>query len=209
MAAVQLLRHVHLFVIPWNATRQASLSFPISRSLLKPMSMMSLSQWCHPTISFFVNGLKILSLGPLSDLKVHSYLTVKTVSKIWVPEKNHKVFGFEKFTGEQTACLFHSPTPFSGVSGTGFLTPSSDTRACTLTFCLTHTYTQAFCHTLSIHSSSQIPCLTEDHAAFLRNHSMCHSAWSSGCKQQAEAGPPASSSLHAPFFPQQLWEFYH
>ena len=115
-----------------------------------------------------------------------------------MPEKNHKVFGFEKFTGEQTTCSFYSPTPFSGASGTGFLTPSSDTRACTLTFCLTHTYTQAFCHTLSIHSSSQIPWSTEDHAAFFRNHSMCHSAWSSGCKQWTEAGPPTSFLLCMP-----------
>ena len=76
--------------------------------------------------------------------------------------------------------------------------PSSDTRACTVTLCLTHTRIQAFCRTLSIHSSSQIPCLTEDHAGFFRNHSLCHSAWSSGCKQQAEAGPPASFLLSMP-----------
>ena len=36
---VQLLSHVWLFVTPWTAARQASLSFTISRSLLKFMSI--------------------------------------------------------------------------------------------------------------------------------------------------------------------------
>ena len=35
---VQSLSHVWLFVTPWTATRQASLSFTISQSLLKVMS---------------------------------------------------------------------------------------------------------------------------------------------------------------------------
>ena len=38
---------VLLFVTPWTAARQASLSFTISRSLLK---LMSIEWWCHPTI---------------------------------------------------------------------------------------------------------------------------------------------------------------
>ena len=42
---VQLLSHVQLLEIPWNAACQASLSITISQSLLK------LSQWCHPIIS--------------------------------------------------------------------------------------------------------------------------------------------------------------
>ena len=36
---VQLLSHVWLFVTPWTTTRQASLSFTISQSLLKLMSI--------------------------------------------------------------------------------------------------------------------------------------------------------------------------
>ena len=39
----QSLGHVRIFVTPWTAARQASLSFTISRSLLKLM--------CHTTIS--------------------------------------------------------------------------------------------------------------------------------------------------------------
>ena len=64
---VQLFSHDWLFETPWTAARQASLSFTISRSLLKLcIQSMSfpilhyipefaqtcpLSQWCHPTIS--------------------------------------------------------------------------------------------------------------------------------------------------------------
>ena len=48
---VQLLSHVQLFVIPWTAARQASLSLTISQSLLNSCPS---SQWCHPTMSFSV-----------------------------------------------------------------------------------------------------------------------------------------------------------
>ena len=36
---IQLLSHVQLFATPWTAAQQASLSFTISWSLLKPMSI--------------------------------------------------------------------------------------------------------------------------------------------------------------------------
>ena len=45
--SVQSLSYVQLFVTPWTAAPQASLSFTVSRSLLKLMSI----QWCRPTIS--------------------------------------------------------------------------------------------------------------------------------------------------------------
>ena len=47
-SSVQLLSHVQLFVTPWTAACQASLSVTNSQSL--PNSC-PLSQWCHPTIS--------------------------------------------------------------------------------------------------------------------------------------------------------------
>ena len=54
VVVAQLLSHVQLFVTPWTAARQASLSFTISQSLLNLMSICSnscpLSWWCHPTI---------------------------------------------------------------------------------------------------------------------------------------------------------------
>ena len=39
---------VWLFATPWTAARQAALSITKSRSLLK---LMSIDEWCHPTIS--------------------------------------------------------------------------------------------------------------------------------------------------------------
>ena len=48
LVVVKSLSCVQLFATPWTAVCQASLSFTISWSLLKPMSI---SWWCHPTIS--------------------------------------------------------------------------------------------------------------------------------------------------------------
>ena len=52
---VQLLSYVRLFVIPWTAANQASLSITNTQSLLK---LMCTSQWSHPIISS--------SVGPFS-----------------------------------------------------------------------------------------------------------------------------------------------
>ena len=46
--SAQLLSRVQLFVTPWMAACQASLSITNSQSLLK---LMSIGRWCHPTIS--------------------------------------------------------------------------------------------------------------------------------------------------------------
>ena len=53
IVVVLSLSHIWLFVTPWTAARQASLSLTVSRSLLKLMSisLVSLSWWYHPTIS--------------------------------------------------------------------------------------------------------------------------------------------------------------
>ena len=48
---VHSLSHVWLFATPWTSARQASLSFSISRSLLK---LVSTESWCHPTILYSV-----------------------------------------------------------------------------------------------------------------------------------------------------------
>ena len=48
LSSVQSLSRVRLFVAPWTAARQASLSITNSQSLLK---LMSIELWCHPTIS--------------------------------------------------------------------------------------------------------------------------------------------------------------
>ena len=47
-SSFQSLSHVRLFMIPWTAVWQISLSITSSWSSLK---LMSINQWCHPTIS--------------------------------------------------------------------------------------------------------------------------------------------------------------
>ena len=47
LSSVQSLSHVRLFVTPWTAAHQASLSFTISRSLLKIMSIKSVMPSSH------------------------------------------------------------------------------------------------------------------------------------------------------------------
>ena len=47
LSSVQLLSHVRLFVTPWTAAPQASLSITISRSLLKLMSIESVMPSNH------------------------------------------------------------------------------------------------------------------------------------------------------------------
>ena len=51
ISSVQQLSLVQLFVTPWTAASQATLSITISQGLLKLMSIESV---CHPTISSFV-----------------------------------------------------------------------------------------------------------------------------------------------------------
>ena len=55
VAAVQLLSHIQLFVTSWTAACQVSLSFTISQSLLKLMSIESVIPFnhfilCHPLL---------------------------------------------------------------------------------------------------------------------------------------------------------------
>ena len=55
VAVVQPLRHVKLFVIPWTTAWQASLSFTVSQSLLKLLSVESVVPsnhliLCHPLL---------------------------------------------------------------------------------------------------------------------------------------------------------------
>ena len=50
-SSVQSLSLVWLFATPWTAAHQGPPSITNSQSLLKFMSIKSVSQWCHPTIS--------------------------------------------------------------------------------------------------------------------------------------------------------------
>ena len=73
--SVQLLSHVQLFVTPWTAARQASLSFDISQSLLTLMSFGLVMPpnhrgWGCPQI----RGHPLLSPSPAFNLAQHQDL---------------------------------------------------------------------------------------------------------------------------------------
>ena len=83
IVVVQLLSHVQLFATPWTATRQASLSFTISWSLFKLISIGSVMLsnnliLCHPllllpsifpSIRVFSNE-SVLSIGASASASV-------------------------------------------------------------------------------------------------------------------------------------------
>ena len=69
---VQSLRHVRLFVTPWTAAHQAFLSFTISWSLLKLMSIESLMPsnhliLCHPVLPLCPQSFPASGSFPLSQ----------------------------------------------------------------------------------------------------------------------------------------------
>ena len=80
-SSVQPLSRVRLFVIPWTAARQASLSFTTSRSLLKIMSIelvmpsnhlilcrpFSSCLWSFPALGSFVTSQLFSSGGQIID----------------------------------------------------------------------------------------------------------------------------------------------
>ena len=74
VAVVQSLSYVQLFATPWTATRQSSLSFTISLSLLKLMSIESVMPYshlilCHP-LSSCPQSLPASESFPMSHLFV-------------------------------------------------------------------------------------------------------------------------------------------
>ena len=79
-SSVESLSHVWLFVTPWTAARQASLSIIDSQSLLK---LSPLSQWCHPTIILCYPFLLLPSI--FTSIRVFSNELVLCIrsSKYW------------------------------------------------------------------------------------------------------------------------------
>ena len=83
LVVVQLLSCVQLFVTPWTAARQASLSFTVSQHLLKLMSIESMMPpnhliLCHsllllpsifPSIRVFSNELALYMLAKVLELQ--------------------------------------------------------------------------------------------------------------------------------------------
>ena len=96
---VQSLSGVRLFAAPWTAARQASLSFTISQSLLKLMSIESvmpssyLILCCHllllpsifPKVRAFSNGSGLTSLPHIPDsLMLFLRLASKEATCVWI-----------------------------------------------------------------------------------------------------------------------------
>ena len=90
VVVVQLLSHVQVFVIPWTVALQASLSFTISCSLVKLMSIESVMPsnhliLCHPLLlltSIFpsIRVFQCFQLCPLeSDLIPTLFYVTKTI----------------------------------------------------------------------------------------------------------------------------------
>ena len=65
---VQLLSHVQLFVTPWTAAHQASLSFTISQSLLKVMHVESDADAIQPFHPLSPSSPPVLNLSQHQDL---------------------------------------------------------------------------------------------------------------------------------------------
>ena len=98
VVAVQLLSHVQLFLTPWTAACQASLAFPISRSLLKCMSIESVMLFNHiilcclllflpsifPRIGVFSNELALYIRWPKYCLVPDILMTVTNNGQEWL-----------------------------------------------------------------------------------------------------------------------------
>ena len=88
--SVQSLSHVRLFVTPWTAAHQASLSITNSRSLLKLMSIESVMPFnhailCHP---FWLHSINFSSLQPAVIITLPCsvvFLCCCSVTKLYPP----------------------------------------------------------------------------------------------------------------------------
>ena len=76
--AVQSLSPIRLFAAPWTVALQASLSFPISQSLLKLMSVESVIPSTH----------LILSSPPPPALNLSQHLGLSTPAALFGDKKN-------------------------------------------------------------------------------------------------------------------------
>ena len=93
VAVIHLLSHVWLFVTPWTATGQASLSFTVSWSLLRFMSvvLMMLSKPFHPLplrspFAFIFPSIRVFSNESVSSstlilYKIHRLISTESFSK--------------------------------------------------------------------------------------------------------------------------------
>ena len=123
---VQFLSHIWLFVTPWTAAHQASLSFTITQSLLKLISIESVTSsnhlvLCHPLLhlsSIFPNAgsfpicFLFTSNGQTSGASASTTVLPLNIQG-WVP------LGLTRLTSLQSqelSRIFSSTTQFEGIN---------------------------------------------------------------------------------------------
>ena len=113
LGSVQLLSCVRLFVTPWTAPRQASLSITNSWSLLKPMSVESVMPsnhliFCRPLLLLPSTFPSIRVFSNESVLKVRLIYSLKTMLQF--KENNSHLYWHlgSLGPGQNFACVFRS-----------------------------------------------------------------------------------------------------
>ena len=140
VVGVQLLRLVQLFATPWTAARQAFLSFTISRSLFKLMSIESVMPFNHLV---FCRPLSLLQPFPASESFSISWLFVSGGQSIeasasasvlpmkiqgWFPLGLTGLISFSYGAVQSLSGVWLFVTPWTAAAR--FLYPSPTTGAC-------------------------------------------------------------------------------
>ena len=113
--AVRLLSWVWLFATPWTAACQAPLSFTISQSLLKFMSVESVMPFnhhilCRPLLSLVFPSIKVFSIELALRIRWPKYWSLSlSPSNEYSGLISFKIDWFDLLTGQGTlrSCLQH------------------------------------------------------------------------------------------------------
>ena len=93
LVVVQLLSQVRLFATPWTAAPQASLSFSISQSLLKPISI----EWMMPSNHLILCRPLLLLLSIFPSIRVFSSESVLHI--IWPKDWSFSISPSNEYSG--------------------------------------------------------------------------------------------------------------
>ena len=108
---VQSLIHVQLFVTPWTAARQASMSFTNSQSLLEFMSIESVMPSNHLILCrpFLLPPSNFLSIWIFSNESALHIRWPKYWNFNFSISPSNEYLGLISFRMDQFDCLFHTP----------------------------------------------------------------------------------------------------
>ena len=93
LVIVQLLSQVRLFATPWTAAPQASLSFSISQSLLKPISI----EWMMPSNHLILCRPLLLLLSIFPSIRVFSSESVLHIT--WPKDWSFSISPSNEYSG--------------------------------------------------------------------------------------------------------------